>query len=196
MKEFWNQRFNETEYAYGINPNEYLKAQLPAKVGKILFPAEGQGRNALFAALHGWDVTAFDYSKVAKQRADELFDSLKVTVDYQVLSYEDMDFEVESFDAIALVYAHMPPVFRKAVHQKLVSYLKKGGVLILEGFSKKQLPLNSGGPKSLDLLYDIALIKSDFSELEIIELKETQVVLEEGQYHQGMAEVIRFVGRK
>ncbi len=196
MKDFWNKRYKEEAYVYGVKPNEYLKENLPVKTGKILLPADGEGRNSLFAALKGWEVTAFDYSQSAIDKANALFDKHQVSVDFRLMSYLEMNFEEASFHCIGLTYIHMPPDFRKKVHQHLMTFLKPNGILILEAFSKKQLPLKSGGPKHPAFLYDTALVKDDFKGLEIIELEEKQVILDEGAYHKGLAEVVRFVGKK
>lgn len=196
MKAFWDKRYQAFELVYGIKPNEYLKAKLPKKTGSILLPGDGQGRNALFAAKQGWLVTAFDYSSTAKLQADKLFSKHNVNVDFQTLSYQDCIFEEETFDCIALIYNHMPSSFRKEVHQKYISFLKPNGILILEAFSKKQLPLNSGGPKNSDFLFDTNTIENDFKILETLELHEMQTILDEGEFHKGKAEIIRYIGRK
>ena len=196
MKAFWDKRYEEFELVYGLKPNEYFKSQLPKTTGKILLPGDGQGRNALFAAIQGWEVTAFDYSPVAKEQADQLFAQHNVEVDFKILSYQDSDFEKESFDCIVLIYNHMPSDFRKEVHQKYISFLKPNGILIIEGFSKKQFGLNSGGPKNIDWLFSSEMIQDDFNSLKTIQLIETQTILDEGDFHQGKAEVIRYTGQK
>jgi SAM-dependent methyltransferase len=196
MKTFWDKRYEENALAYGLEPNEYFKAKLPKKVGKILLPGDGQGRNALYAALNGWEVVAFDYSPVAKQQAEALFAAHHVSVDYQTLSYETAQFEPNSFDCIALIYSHMPSSIRPAIHRKYISLLQPNGVLILEGFSKKQLGMKSGGPQDLDFLFDAATIAQDFSALSTVELVEQQTVLQEGEFHHGPAEIIRYLGHK
>ena len=197
MNEFWNQRFSTTEYAYGENPNTFIAEELRnLKPGKILFPAEGEGRNAVFAAKLGFDVTAFDPSSEGKKKAEMLAAREKVDINYRLMGYENMDFPKESFDCIVLVFAHMPGSMRNLVHHKLVAYLKPGGTLILEGFSKEQITKNTGGPKSLDFLFAEQELRMDFSEFEHLKVEEADVVLDEGPFHQGMASVIRVVGVK
>ena len=67
----WDDRFGKQEFAYGVEPNDYLKEQLEKlNKGNIFFPAEGEGRNAVYAAKQGWDVSAFDISKEGKRKAD------------------------------------------------------------------------------------------------------------------------------
>jgi hypothetical protein len=100
------------------------------------------------------------------------------------------------FDAIALVYAHMPIEMRQNVHQKLVQYLKPGGTLILEGFSKEQISYNSGGPKNIDLLFAEDDLLDDFKELKQKEISKQTIELNEGSFHHGTASVIRLTGIK
>ncbi len=202
MKEFWNERYGKEEFAYGTEPNNFLKAQLPLfEKGNILFPAEGEGRNAVFAAQLGWQVSAFDLSMEGKKKADLLAKTNQVSIDYQVGEFDEIRFKNEQFDAIALIYAHFSAETKSIYHQKLSTYLKQGGIVIFEAFSKSHLKYNTGnpavgGPKDLGMLFSIEEIKADFSNLEVILLEETEVELSEGSFHKGTGSVIRFVGKK
>ncbi|MCI4670100.1 MAG: methyltransferase domain-containing protein [Bacteroidia bacterium] len=196
-QEHWDKRYSEEEFAYGITPNSFFADQIQqfAK-GKILLPAEGQGRNAVFAARLGWDVSAFDYSPVAKERALKLAESENVSISYHVIDFRELDLPAEEYDVVALIFNHMPADLRRVVHKKIVDSLKPGGRLLLEAFHKNQLGRTSGGPKSLELLYSEAELNEDFSGMEIISLEETIAVLDEGPYHQGEAILIRLLARK
>jgi SAM-dependent methyltransferase len=197
MNDFWNERFGAEEYAYGTEPNQFYKDQLnKLKPGTILFPAEGEGRNAVYAAVQGWQVTAFDPSIEGKRKAENLASKNKVQIDYQIDNYEFVDFPKESFDCIVLVFAHMHPLKRKEYHQKLISFLKPGGTLILEGFSKKQIKNNTGGPRDIDMLFSGNELESDFSPFSEFKISESDVFLNEGPFHQGISSVIRVLGTK
>jgi len=166
-----------------------------------LMPAEGEGRNAVYAATLGWDVSAFDMSSEGKIKAEALADDLGVHIDYKVGELSQINYLESEFDAIGLVYVHFPSNLRTKYHQQLTQFLKPGGILILEGFNKKHLQFNSvnpkaGGPKNIDMLFSSEELKSDFSNFDIIELEEKEVELKEGLYHVGQSAVIRFVGRK
>ena len=103
-KEMWDQRYAESEYVYGINPNEFFKQELDKLVpGKILLPAEGEGRNAVYAAEKGWVVSAFDQSEEGRKKSMLLAADRKVTIDYHIRDLETHDYPVDHFDAIALV---------------------------------------------------------------------------------------------
>jgi 2-polyprenyl-3-methyl-5-hydroxy-6-metoxy-1,4-benzoquinol methylase len=198
----WNERFSAEEFAYGEDPNLYLKEQLEKlPKGKILFGAEGEGRNAVFAARLGWTVSAFDISVEGKKKAQKLAEKNKVTLDYRIGELENLQFQPEEFDAIGLIYAHFPAEIKSNYHKTLDKYLRKGGIIIFEAFSKNHLAYVTknekvGGPRDIQSLFSIDEIKSDFANYEIIELVEKEIELNEGSFHNGVGSVIRFVGQK
>ncbi len=200
--ERWNERYSKQEFAYGEEPNNYLKEQLEKfTVGTILFPAEGEGRNAVFAAKLGWTVSAFDISAQGKNKALRLAESNNVKIDYQVGELNSLKYADNHFDAIALIYAHFPAAIKSQLHKALRKLLRKDGVIIFEAFSKKHLEYATvnekvGGPKDLAQLFSIEEIKSDFENFEILELEEKEIELKEGLFHNGTGMVIRFIGRK
>jgi len=197
MNNFWDERFATDEYIYGTEPNEFLKAALQQlSPGKILFPGEGEGRNAVFAAQQGWQVTAFDSSSVGREKAMRLAQSKGVSIDYQLASYDEADLPENSFDAVALIYTHVPAAKRADYHQKYLRYLKPGGHLILEGFSKAQIHNDTGGPKDLSMLWSENELRSDFEALSELTIFELEANLNEGRFHEGKAAIIRVTGRK
>lgn len=170
-------------------------------VGSILFPAEGEGRNAVYAAKRGWAVSAFDISMEGKNKALRLAEINKVSIDYKVGELDTLHYRADQFDAIALIYAHFPADIKSSYHKSLDRYLRKGGVVIFEAFSKSHLDYiakneHVGGPKELAMLFSKEEMESDFSNYEIIELEEKEIELREGLFHNGIGSVIRFVGRK
>lgn len=200
--ERWNERYSNDEFAYGTQPNNYLKDQLQKlETGSVLFPAEGEGRNAVFAAQLGWNVSAFDISAEGKNKALQLAENNNVQIDYQVGELQNLNFQKEQFDVIALIYAHFPADIKSSIHKMLDTYLRKGGYIIFEAFSKKHLDLvlkdeKVGGPKDIESLFSIDEMRSDFPEYDMIELVETERELNEGIFHNGTGSVIRFLGKK
>ena len=198
----WDDRYRKEEFAYGEQPNIYLKEQLEKlEAGTILFPAEGEGRNAVFAAKLGWKVSAFDISMEGKNKALRLAATNHVTIDYQVGELQALYYSPEQFDCIALIYAHFPADIKSLYHMTLDNYLRKGGIVIFEAFSKSHLDYISrdekmGGPRDIAMLFSIEEILSDFSDYEIIELVEKEIELNEGSFHDGTGSVIRFTGQK
>ena len=197
MSLHWDDRYNRKEYVYGSTPNVFFENQLTdLKPGVILLPCEGEGRNALFAAQSNWNVVAFDSSEVGKYKAMALATQNNVSYDYQILDVNEANFEPESFDVIALIYAHFKPQLRSKFHATIQRWLKPGGKIILEAFNPEQLNYNSGGPKDLDMLYSTDILYKDFEGMKIELIETSTIVLDEGAFHQGDAAVIRFVAQK
>lgn len=202
MKGFWDDRYAEEGYAYGKEPNVFFKQEIDKlPIGKLLMPAEGEGRNAVYAATLGWDVYAFDISEEGKKKADELAQKKGVSINYIVSDFDAIPYENESFDVVGLIYAHFTPDLRSHYHQKLISLLKHGGSLILEGFSKEHLHYNQknpkvGGPRDIAMLYSLEELSSDFDHLEIHTQNETLTALDEGKYHVGQGSVVQLIGSK
>jgi len=200
--EMWNDRFSEPGYAYGKAPNVFLKEQLlQLSPGRILFPAEGEGRNAVFAAAQGWEAHAFDISEAGRKKAMALAEERRVSLTYKVGALPELDYEEESFDAIALIYAHFPPSIRAQYHRMLAYLLKPGGTILLEAFSKSHLAYREqnpavGGPPSLPALLSVEEVREAFSNFDMQLLQEQEVKLQEGRCHLGIGSVVRLVGTK
>ena len=202
MKEFWDSRYSDAEYIYGEEPNEYVKQQLAKyPTGKALFPAEGEGRNCVYAATLGWDAYAFDISSEGQSKAFALAAKKQVTIHYDVCGVEETQYAPASFDAMILSYSHFPAALKAAFYQQLNSYMRSGAVVIMEVFSKnhtkyQQENENAGGPKDPGMLYDEAEIHSLFADYDVVELQELHIQLNEGSYHSAMSCVLRFTGVK
>jgi len=200
--DMWNARYSEENYAYGKEPNLFFKEQLAKlPVGRILLGAEGEGRNAVYAATQGWTVTAFDISEAGKAKALDLAREKDVVIDYRVGYLPELQFGEKQFDVVGLIYAHFPPAIRSEYHSHLHKLLKPGGLIILEGFGKNHLKyrkLNEkvGGPGDLETLFSIEELQVDFKNYTIKVLEERVIDLSEGRYHNGTGSVVRFVGEK
>ena len=195
MEKFWNERFRKEEFVYGIKPNSFFKRYLSTrKPGRLLLPAEGEGRNAVYAASNGWEVDAFDFSTAARDKALRLAEESKVKINYFNSRLEKVDLAEQQYDCIGLIFAHMPSGIRRNVHQQLIRHLKPGGMVIMEAFNKNQIERNTGGPKNTDMLYSISEIEQDFEPLGTKLIEETTQHLSEGSYHNGKADLIHYVG--
>ncbi len=196
-KIFWNERYAAHTTFYGEAPNEFFKTQLDILLpGKILLPAEGEGRNAIYAASRGWQVTAFDYSEQAQRKALTHAKALAVTIDYTVQEISVITLPIQHYDVVALVYVHLQATLREKFFEQVVRSLKPGGTIILEGFSANQIKFDSGGPKEMGMLYTLGLVKQLFQSLRLEFLKEEEIVLNEGEFHKGPASVVRLVAKK
>ncbi|PYF77097.1 class I SAM-dependent methyltransferase [Pedobacter nutrimenti] len=202
MNQVWDERYKEQEFAYGKEPNLFFKEWLlKLKPGAILMPADGEGRNGVYAAGLNWQVTSFDFSEQGQSKALGLAKERGVNLEYRVGDLKELEFGKESFDAIGLIYAHFSTENKSAFHHKLNAYLKPGGMVVFEAFSKNHIAYRErnpkvGGPTDAHMLYSCSEIEADFENFEILLLKEEEVLLKEGKYHIGMGSVIRFIGRK
>lgn len=199
----WNSRYAEKEYVYGKEPNQFFKSHLDEfePNSNVLFAAEGEGRNAVFALKNGLKAIAFDFSVEAKKKAMQLAEENLVQLEYHIGNLLDINFPEESFDGLVLIYAHFPPPIRKKIHQKLQTLLKSGGKLILEGFSKNHLEVSknnerTSGPQNIEMLFTTDIIKNDFNEIEFSLEVEEIVELVESKHHEGKSSLIRMIGVK
>ncbi len=195
MNEMWNKRYAQEEYVYGKEPNEFFKQELEQlSPGNILLPAEGEGRNAVFAAQLGWKVNAFDSSYEAFRKAQKLAQEKKVRIHYFIDAFEEVLLPEDIFDLIGLFYVHTQN--RRNNHQQIISYLKPNGILLLEAFTKKQINNNTGGPQKKEMLFSVEELKEDFSSLSELKIWEEERFLNEGEDHAGIANIVRVIGRK
>lgn len=203
MQEFWNERYRNEDYVYGKTPNRFFKESIRRLniTGRLLLPAEGEGRNAVHAAKVGLQVDAFDISEEGRRKTQLLAEESNVQLFYHDGSLETFPRKEHQYDAIALIYAHFPPEIRGSYHCKFAAMLRPGGHLILEAFHKKHLQYQAanpavGGPKSEAMLLDETEIERDFKALQTLQLFQKEVSLQEGHGHVGTGLVLRYIGRK
>jgi SAM-dependent methyltransferase len=197
MKAIWNERYQKKDFQYGTQPNDFMAAEIKLlSPSRILFPGAGEGRDAVFAAKLGWETHAFDLSEQGQIKALRLASEQKTHIHFNVADASLVKFPLDSFDVIALTYFHLPLEVRLPFYERCVSWLKPGGFILLEGFTKKQLGLNSGGPKNIEWLFSAKELEKEFPGLHIVMNEEKQRVLDEGPLHQGKAEVVQFKAQK
>jgi len=192
MEEFWDERYQVEEYVYGKRPNTFFQAQLDTlNPGDVLLPGEGEGRNAVYAAERGWNVSAFDVSKEGRNKALRLANERGVTIDYRLMPYQGLYQDKNMYDVIGLFFTHQPPTIRRDFHRNLQKAIRPGGIILLEAFHKDQLTRETGGPKNIDFLFAETDLREDFPELEILHLEAVERELDEGPFHQGEAVVVQ-----
>lgn len=193
---FWNEKYDKKEYIYGTEPNAFFQQEIDKlEKGSILLPADGEGRNGIYAATQGWDVTAFDISTKGMEKAAQLARSRNVDITYELTGALEFHSEIK-FDVIGLCYAHFPAQIRKQTHRHVLQFLKPKGIVIFEAFAKAQLGKSSAGPKNLEMLFSIDEVKEEFANLKFDLLREQTIILAEGKGHVGPGDVVQFVGRK
>jgi 2-polyprenyl-3-methyl-5-hydroxy-6-metoxy-1,4-benzoquinol methylase len=197
MANFWDERYSAEEYIFGKEPNVFFKSVIDRlEPGRILVPAAGEGRDAVYAATLGWDVIAMDQSSTGKEKAMRLAAEKGVTIRYDVQSIEETDLQSANFDAVALIYFHLPPAFRQELHKRLPSALRPNGTVIIEAFTPAQIGNTSGGPTEPERLLTKEILITELGTLKIIQCEEVSTVLAEGSGHVGKANVLRFVAKK
>lgn len=195
---FWDDKFAPERYAYGETPNAFLAwhaGSFPAE-GKLLSLGEGEGRNAVFLAGRGYDVTAIDASPRGLSKLKRLAEAKGVKVTGIEADVNTFTLGTERWDGIYNIYCHLEPEARQALYARIRAALKPGGVFLTEQFAKDQLGNPSGGPKDERLLLSLEELQEAFKGDEVLYAAHQATTLDEGPLHQGPASVIRFIVRK
>jgi len=195
---FWDQRYGGDDLAYGEAPNEFLAhmADRVASGGCALDIAAGEGRNALFWASRGFEVLAVDQSEVGMRKAQRLAHGRGLKLRTQAVDLQDFDAEPGSFDVISSTFVHLPAALRAQVHGRIGSWLKPGGVFLLEAYAPDQLKRDTGGPKDPLLLAPLEVIVAELTGLKIEHQASLLRIVCEGQFHTGEASVVQVMARK
>ena len=197
--ERWETRYAKPDYEFGTAPNEFLancKALLP-KSGRALSVADGESRNGVWLAEQGLTVTAIDFSPTAQKKARALAAARKVSLDIIQTDVHVWPYPEAAFDVVVEIFAQFSTPAERAVKWAgMRRALKPGGLLILQGYTPKQLNYATGGPKELDRLYTRALLQETFGDFRDLKFTEEERVLHEGDAHSGMSAVIGMTGRK
>ena len=203
MKQHWDARYRETEFAYGETPNVWVKDCLSEiePDGTLLFPAEGEGRNSVYAETLGWKTKSFDMSEGGKEKALQLADKNGLTqLDYEVITFQEIQLEEANFNGVIFNYTHFTESMKSSFFEKMLRAVGPKGYVIFECFSKNNLPFREknpkvGGPDREEMLYTVDELTQLFGPRFKGEIFETQTTLNEGKYHIGEAMVIRAFGR-
>ena len=197
----WNERYNEVEYVFGTEPNDFLRDEFRkiTSGGRVLCLAEGEGRNAVFLAQQGYQVTAMDMSEVGLNKALKLAQDRGVDIITQVADLADYEFGEAKWDGIVAIWAHLPKAVRQRVYAQIAPALKPNGVFILEAYTEQQLNMDAvGGPPATqkERFGSLAVLRSELAELEEITGIEKQRMISEGKRHQGLSAVVQFIAKK
>jgi len=193
----WDKRFSEPGFAYGTDPNVFLTSvadRIPR--GNVLCLAEGEGRNAVYLAELGNEVTAVDTSTVGLAKAEALAKDRGVTIEVVNADLADYPIEAGAWQGIVSIYCHLPPIVRAALHERCLRGLAPGGVFVLEGFTPRQLELGTGGPKSRELLMELEIIRQELPGLRLEIARELEREVAEGKYHHGTVSVVQILAVK
>jgi SAM-dependent methyltransferase len=193
----WDERYQGEEYVYGTSPNDFLRCQaahLPK--GRILCLAEGEGRNAVFLAEQGYDVTAVDQSPVGLAKARKLAEQRNVTIETIVADLAEFAVAPGAWDGIVSIFAHVPPPARHHVHRQVVAGLRPGGVFVIEAYRPEQLQYGTGGPPVPELMMTLDGLRAELSGLDFDYSAETVRDIQEGPLHHGTGAVVQLRARR
>jgi len=199
VKEFWNERFGGPDYFYGTTPNAFLASQahLLQPGQSALAVADGEGRNGVWLAGQGLDVLAVDFSEKALQKSRKLAEGRGVTIRTELADLHQWNWGENRFDVIVAIFIQFASSQeRPALHLAMQRALKPGGLLLLQGYTPKQLEFKTGGPSNIDNLYTAQDLRRDFSKLEILQLREHEMEIDEGPGHSGISALVDLVARK
>jgi ubiquinone/menaquinone biosynthesis C-methylase UbiE len=195
----WDSRFDKPEYEFGKAPNEFLvrcRALLP-KSGKALSVADGEGRNGVWLAEQDLDVTSIDFSPAAQRKARALAKERGVDLTLVEADMHRWDYPEAAFDVVVEIFTQASTAAERSLKWTgMRRALKPGGLLILEGYSPKQLEYGTGGPKVPEQLYSRALLEQAFGDFRDLRIEEEDREMREGAAHAGMSAVIHLTGRK
>ncbi|QEG41595.1 class I SAM-dependent methyltransferase [Roseimaritima ulvae] len=192
----WNARYSASEFAYGTEPNSFLKQHADLLLDPVLSIAEGEGRNAVYLASQGWQVHAVDNSSVGLAKAAKLAADRNVVITTEVADLQTFAPEPNAYGGVVSIYAHLSSSIRARLYPLLVQTMKPGGILILEAYAENQRGRGTGGPSDPDLLLTCGKVERDLIGLETMLLQETEREVLEGKFHTGMASVIQYIGKK
>ncbi len=193
----WDERYSEEGYVYGTEPNEFLAAKYQRiPKGRVLCLADGEGRNSVFLAQQGYEVTAVDSSSVGLEKGKRLAAERGVQVRYVHADLADFDIEPNHWQGVVSIFAHIPPEARKRVHRQVVAGLVPGGVLLLEAYTPKQLEFGTGGPKAPELTMDLERLKPELEGLDFELSEEFERDVVEGKFHTGRGAVVQLIASK
>jgi SAM-dependent methyltransferase len=194
-KDNWNERYSGSEYKYGIEPNEFLAAvadRIPA--GRVLCLADGEGRNGVYLAGLGYDVTSVDQSEVGLAKAGQLAAERGVKIKPVVADLSDFKVERNHWSGIVSIFCHLPPELRQKVHHAVVAGLTEGGVFIIEAYTPRQLLFKTGGPPVAELMMTLENLREELRGLRLEVAREIDRDMREGSCHSGKGAVVQIVG--
>jgi SAM-dependent methyltransferase len=197
--ETWNKRFRTDDYIFGTEPNEWLREQAhvwqPGQ--RVLCVADGEGRNSVWLAAQGLRVDAFDISDVGVAKARRLAAARGVNVNHTLADCDSFNYESAAYDgAVAIFVQFADPAMRERLFANIKRCLKPGGVLILQGYTPKQLDYKTGGPPQVSHLYTEAMLRQALADFDVLTLRAYEAELKEGDRHSGMSALIGVVARK
>lgn len=198
-QQFWDNRYASDDYLFGKEPNRFLVSQraLFSPHQRVLAAGDGEGRNGVWLAQQGLNVLAVDHSAVALAKAKALATQSGVALETEQADLSTWSWGDQRFDVIVAIFIQFAtPSQRVVLHRAMQRALTPGGLIVLQGYTPKQLEYRTGGPPELEKLYTAEQLAQDFADMDILVLREHEDVLSEGSAHSGMSALVDLVARK
>lgn len=194
----WDARYDTEEYVYGRRPNDFLNdmADRLPQGGRVLCLGEGEGRNAVWLAQRGFEVTGIDASAVGLEKAQKLAREAGVEIETVHMDLAEADLGEARWDGIVSIFCHLPPALRKDVHARVVHALKPSGIFLLEAYTVRQLEYGTGGPPNAAMMMSLVDLGQELAGLAIEHGIETVREIHEGRFHAGQGAVVQLIARK
>jgi len=193
---YWNERYANSDYLYGTEPNSFLAEHCGLLSGPVLSLSEGEGRNSVFLASRGLNVLGVDISIVALEKAKQLAQSRGVEIKTMVSDLATFEPEDNHYGSVVSISAHLPSAVRRKLYPRIERVLRPNGIIMLESYSENQLSQDTGGPKDADMLMTVDKLLQEFPNFEPVLLREVEREVSEGEGHSGMASVVQFIAKK
>lgn len=197
----WDTRYDTETYVFGTEPADFLISQKDllanANGQSALAIADGEGRNSVFMAQCGLNVTAMDNSAIGQAKAEKLAQENGVEIDFQIADLNGWDWEENRWDMVVAIFIQFAnPQLRAEIFQGMKRTVKPGGLILLHGYTPKQVEYGTGGPPNPDLMYTTEMLQDAFGDMEILRLEAYEKVLNEGPGHSGQSALIDLIARK
>lgn len=195
---FWNQRYAVEGFAYGTAPNDFLASVAGqfAAGGQLLCLADGEGRNGVWLARQGFEVTSVDIAQRGLDKAARMAVEHGVAIRTQTADLGGFDPGIAVWDGIVSIFVHLPPRVRRDLHARCVAGLKAGGLMVFEAYGPGQLGRGTGGPPEAELLPALADIELEFAGCRILHRFSGLRDVQEGRHHTGLGEVVQILAQK
>ena len=197
--EFWNARYATDEYVFGTAPNVFLASQKAfVHTGmRALAIADGEGRNGVWLAEQGVAVHAIDVSPFALEKARKLAAARGAAIETEEADALNWHWPETAYDLVVAIFIQFaPPPARDRIIDGIRRTLKPGGLLILQGYTPRQVEFGTGGPPNAENMYTAALLRDWFGDWDILHLREHESFISEGSHHHGQSALIDLVARK
>jgi hypothetical protein len=198
LSAFWNQRYTAEEFAYGIEPNDFLVSVTPQFVpgGSVLCLADGEGRNGVWLARQSFAVTSIDIAERGLDKASALATRYGVPIQTRHADLASCDLGIEAWDVIISIFLHLPKRVRQDLHRRCVAALRPGGLMVFEAYGTGQAGRGTGGPPEPQLLAAIEDLEQEFPGCQWLHRHVGLREVHEGRHHDGLGEVVQVLAQK